>query len=157
MKVSFVLILVSLAFAGLSSGKDSGSHSKETFGLVKDNEKYHLYCDKKKTPSPEEPQLHPVPCGCFDTPYHIGGNLSDPDPATLNGYIDDSGKRFVLFPNAVVTLRNLEIHVKTLTDTEKHRKDKEQGCVDVKVYRLPKREIQVRETWCPGQFQPVII
>ncbi|SPO21576.1 related to conserved hypothetical Ustilaginaceae-specific protein [Ustilago trichophora] len=155
MKISFYILLSILAFAGLSSGKDSSDHSKKIFGLVQDNEKYHLLCDVLKS-TPQIP-FHPVPYGCFDTRYHIADNLSNPDPAKLRGYIDDSGKRFVLFPQAVVTLRNLEIHVKTLTNTKKHRKDKEQGCVYVKVYRLPKREIQVREIWCPKQFLPMII
>ncbi|CBQ70710.1 conserved hypothetical Ustilaginaceae-specific protein [Sporisorium reilianum SRZ2] len=127
------------------------SHSKEnTFGLVTYDTAYHLLCDQG---SPV-PLKFAYPRACFETTFHIADNLSDPRPSEFEGYIDGSGKRdFMLKPDAVVTLRSLEIHVK---HTEKPPVTKEdQDCVDVIVYKLPKRSISVRETWCPGKFLPI--
>lgn len=61
----------------------------------------------------------------------------------------------MLRPDAVVTLRDLEIHVKY--QKEKPLKEEDQSCVDVLTYRLPGREIQVRENWCPGQFRSIVL
>lgn len=65
------------------------------------------------------------------------------------------GIGFMLSPDAKVTLRDMEIHVKRTGRKPVMKKD--QDCVDVLVYKLPVRAIQVRETWCPQQFLPIIL
>ncbi|GAC96947.1 hypothetical protein PHSY_004531 [Pseudozyma hubeiensis SY62] len=97
----------------------------------------------------------PVPRACFETPWHIASALRDPRPTTLSGFIDATGKRLMLRPDAVVTLHNLEIHVEH--QKEKPLKEEDKSCVDVLAYRLPGREIQVRENWCPGQFRSIVL
>lgn len=180
---SLLLLFITLfVFVSVCSGtKQMHPSAQNAFGLVEHDVAYHLLCDQG-TKTPLNP---PAPRACFETRWHIAGNLRNPHPVSLNGFIDASGKRkfsswsqswkrsqgahgiflfsalmgwcagFMLRPDAVVTLRNLEIHVKHSKD--KASKVKDQSCVDVTVYRLPKREIQVRENWCPGQFRPILL
>lgn len=59
-----------------------------------------------------------------------------------------------MYADAVVRLRKFEIHV---SKPKRMGRKEDRSCVDVRVYKLPQRGVQVRETWCPGQFIPIIL
>lgn len=127
------------------------TRSDTAFGLISHDVAYHLLCDQG-TSLPLSPS---VPRACFETRWYIASSLSNPIPAKMDGFIDGSGKRFMLEPDAVVTLKNYEIHVNH--QKEKAIKEQDQSCVDVVVYLLPERESTVRESWCPGQSHPIVL
>ncbi|SNX82687.1 related to conserved hypothetical Ustilaginaceae-specific protein [Melanopsichium pennsylvanicum] len=145
-----------LALASLSASKELKGSSSVNHGFSVDDGAWHHLCDKRAA-STLPPGSQSPAYACFDTKHHVAKSIQDAHFSSVHGVIDGSGRRFALFPDATIMLKNLEIHVRYLKDTEENKRDREEGCVDVKVYHLPKRNIQVRETWCPVQFQPVIL
>ena len=92
-----LLILSTLALAGLSSGDMSDSVQETFVGLQRNDERYKDLCDKTR------PSFHTdrTPRACFEGNTEISKSLSDARPAQLTGYIDkeDNRKRFEVRSN----------------------------------------------------------
>lgn len=91
MKAAVSTLMFALTFTSFSCAQLPLSESAVDFGLLHDDSTYHSLCDKG-TDGPLNANGLPVPRACFVSPYHVSGNLRDPVPSSLNGFIDDSGK-----------------------------------------------------------------
>ncbi|SPO22383.1 uncharacterized protein UTRI_01061 [Ustilago trichophora] len=174
MKTSFLLLLAALA---ISVSTTSAAVADPTFlGLVTDDEQYHALCDVGRESALNDIRMR----ACFTIADPFDKIFREPynefpfrhDAKKLNGYVDNSGKNFVLFDGSGMRMGPID-HLsvngtRVLTDwgwlPDPNEDRPRPGCSYIcirydKTLTVKDKSIEVvaekhSELFCPGRDQP---